>query len=111
MHTFWVVRRLRAKQLAKERLESQGRDAMLPPRFNSQITVRSLCKVCVTATVHGQNQTRLVAVPYLTNFEPLFDGEELMVEVAKKKENQDKNTGRHCARRRRAGKEISSNNP
>ena len=84
MHPFWVVRRLTAKQLGKERLEPQG--GKLVPRFNCKTTTRSLSNVCVSAIEgYAQNRSRIFDVPFLTNFEQLQAGEELIMEIIEKR--------------------------
>jgi hypothetical protein len=83
MHPFWAVRRMTAKQLTRER--SQVRLGQLPPRFNCELQNFSLSSV--NLAIIGEktlNRTKLLQVPFLTNFLPLEDCEELILEVVEK---------------------------
>ena len=89
MHPFWAVRRMNAKQLAKEAVDAKL--TKMKPRFNCGLVTLTVTNVTV-GVVKGSdlrgdtaiNSTKCCEVPFLTNTQDLEEGEELILEVQEK---------------------------
>ena len=79
MSPFWAVRRLTAKQLAREvGLTTPGKAR---PRFNCDMEVYTVTSVSIAVACAPPNCTRIYEVPFLVNTHELAEGEELILEV------------------------------
>ena len=85
MHPFWAVRRLSSIQLSQ--LVSTTPTGQLAPRFNCEIKVVQISNVNIASMRDKvMNRTRIFDVPFLTNSVSLTEGEELIMEIQKKRE-------------------------
>ena len=102
MHPFGAVRRVTSKTLSNEAAICLA-NGKTPPRFNCRLEPPTqLSCVCVGVQDGGYlNTTRVLDVPFLTNFHDLTKGEELIMELggpAKDKQDAKKRSWREQAK-------------
>jgi len=81
MHPFWAVRRMTPKQLAIAKTQKIP-IGQLKPRFNCKLEMQEQSVVVVGHLGHKHtNRTRVMEVPFVTNYESLEIDEELIIEI------------------------------
>ena len=82
MIPYWVIRRLTVKEMQKEQTDWKTESGKPKPCFNCT-TVERTCTDSVLG-YNASNRTRVIEVPFVTNFKALEEGEELFLKIEAK---------------------------